>query len=426
MNKEQSINQIVELLLQLANILKELDGVNPNNIWQLHEANEVPESFKPAKIIMDRILELVLRMNSEMLSTATIYTMLLYSTVSIQLQTQQSEVEFRKRTYENVESVINYKAFRDVDTLVVSLDVGKEKFIFGPVVFYPFGDTLKSSAWWGQARMTVSDKMGEFIHCFVRANVPGDLHRSITNGSKLASVALLLLRGIGFPFTAEEKHQFGIINEYPLWKPVPFRVGVPKESASIDYHSKYVTDVGPTIHPYQLFEEILSNINSTRLELFLSFITKYGFSPTGEIHTKLISGFKWLGEATKPDSLEARFAKIAFSLETFIGGEASDSNISSRGISAMLAERAAFLVGHDYNSRYSTDRDIRNFYGKRSAIAHGRTSIITPSDFETFGNLVREVGWSLLERADKFSTINELQKWVGDLKYSVPEPKASP
>ena len=43
--------------------------------------------------------------------------------------------------------------------------------------------------------------------------------------------------------------------------------------------------------------------------------------PQNDMGKKYLRGLWWLGETTKPDSVEAKFVKLSISLEFFLGGE---------------------------------------------------------------------------------------------------------
>lgn len=84
----------------------------------------------------------------------------------------------------------------------------------------------------------------------------------------------------------------------------------------------------------------------------------------------------------------------------------------------MLSERAAFLLGNNLELRNKYDKEIRYYYNKRSEIAHGKGSSITSDEFEKFGQLVREVGWSLIKKNNQFLTLENFQKWVMEQRYT--------
>ncbi len=142
------------------------------------------------------------------------------------------------------------------------------------------------------------------------------------------------------------------------------------------------------------------------------------------METKLLDGIHWLSESTQPDTNNSKFAKISFSLETLIAGEPEDEDLKVRGVTAMLAERAAFIAGRDLSDRLAIDKDIRKYYGMRSKIVHGSEGDASLDDIEKFGQLVRRLALALLEKLDKLrdeiSSIEKLEKWVKVQKYTLP------
>ena len=144
------------------------------------------------------------------------------------------------------------------------------------------------------------------------------------------------------------------------------------------------------------------------------------------MENKLLNSIHWLAESTKPDTNNSKFAKISFALETLIGGEPKDDEeLKARGITAMLAERAAFIAGRDLNDRLAIDRDIRTYYGKRSNIFHGGEGDVSLDEIDRFGELVRRLALALLEKLDELkdviSDVESLGRWVREQKYTLPD-----
>jgi hypothetical protein len=420
MERQQAIARIVELVFSISDELEKLHDVNPNDLWPLHPDREPRSPFLAARPHIDEIVAIVRSLNGEQLSDVHILVKLLYNAAAVRLQVKINDAELRDIATRNAADLIDYRGSREVDVPLISLDIGEAPFTLGPVTLHPIASADRETDWWKWASSTLDDMADNLLLSYVRATVPGDSHRAIDNAAAVANEAILLLRGIGSPFTTKERNQFGILNEYPLWRNVPYRLGDPTETTRVDAASRLITTTGPFRSPYDLHKDILSAASPERIQAFLALLTLHGFSPASEFPARLVSGFRWLGQATKPDALAARFAKTAFALESFIGGEATDENLSTRGITATLAERAAFLVSSDSKARLQVDRDIRRHYAKRSGIAHGRASMVTPEDFEEFGLLVRELGWCLLERQSSFTSIDDLQEWVIQQRYSGP------
>lgn len=418
MNREQAINKIAKLLMRLSSELTLIEGANPNDLWPLHPDIVAPESYLGAKSTMNEIFEIVRKQNGEMLSDEIILSRLLYSVAALRLQMPLlSDHELEDKAIEATTRLIDYRASRNVDIPLIFLDIGEEPFHFGPITFIQISNSDKETKWWEWARATVGTSANSYLLSYAQVNVPGDRSTARIYANRIIQEGLSIFRGICFPITAQEIHQFGIINDYPLWKNLPYRLGKPEETTIIDIRSDLSMETGPARFSYRLHEDLLSNIDEDIFSTFLKIIGSIGFCPQQEMQRKLISGLRWLGEATKPDILTARFAKLAFSLETFIGGESSNDYLTSKGITAMLSERAAFLLGDTPELKKKYDHEIRDFYNKRSEIAHGKVSSITSDDFEKFGQLVREIGWSLIKMNNQFLTIEAFQKWVMDQRY---------
>lgn len=418
-NKQNSkIEEIVTIVFELSSALRGLDIPNPNDLWQLRPDRNAPEDFKHARELSDKLLDLVLSSNPSMLSDLIVLQKLVHGAAAVRLQVNISDEELEQRAQGAAETLIKYQARREVDIPVIALMVDGDPVEFGPVVFSEYSEEDRESEWW----QTVSDYLGnsaeELLLSYGRVRADGDLTTSLAKATEAVREALLVIRGLGFPIQAQNIHQIGVVNDYPLWENTPIRVGIPKESERIEAHSRLVTQLGPYRTHYRLRSDILAQVDATRLKKFSTIIADAGFAPSHPILAKFISGLRWLGEATKPDSLSARFAKVAFALEALIGGESNEENLSTRGLTATLAERAAFLIGNDLSTRRELDKTVRQFYRQRSAIVHGNNSDILPADFEQFGRLTRRIAWGLFDHSNEFGNIDQMQSWVKDQRYS--------
>ena len=112
-----------------------------------------------------------------------------------------------------------------------------------------------------------------------------------------------------------------------------------------------------------------------------------------------------------------------------IGGEPNDEELKVRGITAMLAERAAFIAGKDLDDRLAIDKDIRKYYKMRGSIVHGGEGDVSLDDIDGFGKLVRRIAIALLEKPDELGTeisdVDKLQAWVNKQKYILPKSNSS-
>ena len=132
---------------------------------------------------------------------------------------------------------------------------------------------------------------------------------------------------------------------------------------------------------------------------------------------KFISGLRWTGEATKPDILSARFTKLAVALESFIGGDSNVAYLSTRGITATLAERAAFLIGGSIEEKLAIHKKVAALYGKRSKIVHGSSDDLEFKDLKEFSEIIRLVIFSYFNKLDDFNSIDDFQRWILNQRY---------
>jgi len=130
--------------------------------------------------------------------------------------------------------------------------------------------------------------------------------------------------------------------------------------------------------------------------------------PSSELKRKYFLGLRWLGEATKPDTIESRFVKLFFALEGLIGGEIKNS----RETKIVLAKRCASLIATDTKDKERIYNKLLRYYKIRSEIVHGTGKDILEDDFSNLGQIVRKATWSLLELIDRFENINELDSWL--------------
>jgi hypothetical protein len=223
-----------------------------------------------------------------------------------------------------------------------------------------------------------------------------------------------VLRGVSFPFAPYDLIPFGVLNEFLSWQSLPVRLNNLQETVKFEHSPTESTQIEPSVRTYALYADLLNNIDEKVLEFLNQLLSEEAETKLTEMQRKLISGLMWIGEATKPDFLPARYLKLSTALEYLIGGATS-------GITATLAERVAFLVGRDKDERISIDQLIRSFYGKRSDLVHGRSVTIEMDDYLKFGAVIRNVAFELcklIDNSPKLKTVKNLQKWVLDQRYN--------
>lgn len=238
----------------------------------------------------------------------------------------------------------------------------------------------------------------------------GDDYMIVQNAEDKVNQALNILRTFLYPIVPRATlKQMGIVGSfYSLYKDYFVEVtdtskgkACSKPEAYAGHELSGINNM--VITPY-VKEMVLDKSGFSKLtELLTS-------SNTSQLQRSLLRGAEWLGEATKPDTLESKFIKIALALDAMLG-EASDI-IPDKGIKARIAERSAFLLAHIGEKREGIYREIGGFVTKRNSLVHGRTVRVSQWEVERFGAYVFTVLKRLLLGDPTFNSIRELDTWV--------------
>ncbi len=254
------------------------------------------------------------------------------------------------------------------------------------------------------------------VHVVARVNAPGDLEKAASYTKNQVNLTLNIIRALCFPFGKKsESWKVGIIGDYIFPASTPIRINGKMNSFLVP----------PSTGILELKSDILRHLQQSQLELINKLILKQENSCSA-MEIKLLNSIHWLAESTKPDTTTSKFVKISIALENLLGSEAKrDENLQVRGITAMLAERAAFIADNRLDYMLTIDKNIRKYYRKRSSIVHGDITAVPLNDIDKFGELVRQLVLALLEKLDKLGdkirNVDDLAKWIKEQKYTLPE-----
>ena len=152
-------------------------------------------------------------------------------------------------------------------------------------------------------------------------------------------------------------------------------------------------------------KEILGRSGFDKLNAFLA------STQTSKFQESLLRGAQWLGEATKPDTLESKFIKVAFAVDAMVGDEPSD-RIPDKGIKARIAERSAFLLASKRERREQVYNEMSSFIDKRNKLAHGSKLAVSQWETDRFGAYGRTILERFLLSDPGFKSSEELAAWV--------------
>ncbi|MBI2757612.1 MAG: hypothetical protein HYX49_02945 [Chloroflexi bacterium] len=358
---------------------------------------------KRARELIDKVVQIIVKQNDQV-SPRIIYSRVISDLLQSAIFYPKDYPDFSSAAKEEMQILFEYKASRPVDVPLVYLVVEDLPVNFGLVTIYNVTEEDRNQKWWKNVLASGGENYS--VRTYARAMSKGDLQISLENAKATVNDMLTFLRAIGFPLTLKPQNQFGLINEYSALL-IPYRLGVPKENFKLEYPVQLSTATS-ALHTYEIRRDIFSRISQTTLARINKLINEDYPKPSTDLKRKFFLGLHWLGEATKPDIVNARFVKLFLSLEGLIGGEINDS----RETKIILAKRSAIVTQQDIKEQKKLYNSILRYYKIRSEIVHGVHVRIAEKDFLGFGECVRKVTWSMLEIIDNFKDISELHKWL--------------
>jgi len=417
-SNQSTINGLAEKLVELVEMFRKkgpASGLNwggetPRTIFDSHP------DYQSGRAVFDRVVQGVLELNPVMLSKSEVEHKLLYGFLAPQASspTQLGEQELMNKAGGYLKELVEFEALQPIDYPIMNLWLEGEPVKLGHVTF--MAATEEDVKQWQKDYMTRLQGVAD-MHVFARVNAPGDLEKAVSYAITQVNSTLDLLRMLCFPFHHfTDACRIGVIGDTGFTPYATIRIN--QRQFVIHFESPFDISGYATS---ELRKHILSKLKQPQLALINKLILKTEDSRIN-MKNKLLDGIHWLAESTKPDSYRARFAKISFALETLIGGEPEDEELKVRGITAMLAERAAFIAGKDLDDRSSIDEDVRKYYRLRSEIVHGSKRDIALDDINGFGVLIRRIILGLLKRLDELgdnlSTVENLERWVKTQRYT--------
>lgn len=420
-NQSATINRLSQNLVKLVEVFRKGGPASDLEWWGGETPHTIFDSYpgyKSGRKVFDAVVQDVLKLNPDMLSELEVERRLTYGFLEQQAirPDQPGEQGLTNKAKDCLIELVEFKAWQDIDYPIVNLRLGARRVKLGHVTFMAM--TKQDIKQWQKDYNAQSRGIAD-VHVFARVNAPGDFEKSLSYARTQVNLALDVLRILCFPFgPIKDSCGIGTLGEVGFAKSTPVRIN--QKQFAIHFESPF------DISGYAIFElrkHVLSKLKQPQWASINKLILKAEDSRS-KMENKLLDGVHWLAESTKPDSDRARFVKVSFALETLVGGEPKDEELKVRGITAMVAERAAFIAGKDLDDRLAIDRDIRRYYGMRGDIVHGGEGDVSLSDINSFGVLVRRVILGLLKRLDKLrddlATVEKLESWVRNQRYTPP------
>ena len=422
-SNQPTIDRLAQKLIELVEMFRKGGPASDYDWWGKENPRTVYKTYpgyERGQKIFNEVVEGVLKLNPDMLSKSEVESRLTYEFLKQQTSypDRLSGQELVNKARNQINELVEFEAWQDIDFPIMNLLLEGEPVKLGYVTFVA-ATKEDIEKWQEKDYASVLQGIAD-IHVFARVHAPGDMARALSHTRTQVNLALDVLRILCFPFgPVKDSCGIGVLGDIESHRFTPVRI----DQRQFAIHFENLFDMSGYAK-IELRKHILSKLKQPQLALIKKLILKTEDSRSN-MENKLLDGIHWLGESAKPDTNRARFVKIGVALETLLGGEPTDEMLQVRGITAMLAERAAIIAGNGLDDRLGIDKKVRKYYGMRSGIVHGHKNDITLIHIDDFGILVRRLVLALLEKLDKLGDnlrdVNDLESWVKTQRYTLPE-----
>jgi len=415
--RKVKISELASKLVELVDIFRQAEAATGFPSWYGHSGRFI---FDPAygyqnkRPQFDEIVENIIRLNPKMLSKSEVGSQLqmflLWQASSVTKTTRLYAKKLTESAEEQLEKLVSLKAWHTVDIPIVNVRLDGPPITIGEVTFKSVAkDELEQ---WKQ--QTLWYEPAPDFECIAQVRAPGDTHKATAYAELLVKQAVDILRAFCLPFTSEWIGPEPLLDIF-----VPIYSSVKVNTIRLD-DKFFPGSITGGIHTLKLKQDLISKLNHSEWELINKLLTK---TLHNRMEKKLLLSIHWLSESTKMDTNNSRFMKISNALEALIGGESKDESLQVRGITSMLAERAAFIAGKDLDDRLAIDEYVRKYYGIRGRVVHSGEGNTSPPDIKNFGELVRRITLALLEKmnilGEEIGDVEKLERWIKTLKYTL-------
>lgn len=408
MKKEEQISKLISIY----SFLKHIDCFDQKNLEFLWvESNKDNPEIKQ---LYEQIQRDILASNSY-ISKYLVDNKLIFELLQMSACQKDGVETFAQKAGEQVNELLNYHHEHQIDIPIEYLTIENSLIDLRFIKFTAITDADKNSDWWKSLQKFFPLSSINNIRCFATLNVVGDEHNSIIRAAERIQDYLNYLRGLLLPINDGYDFNFCVLGENIIQGSRPFRSRDLSSTKRNNY--SFTQRLGQPIGQFSL-QELIRLSNQPQFNKIIDLITSDHFSPSSIMKAKFLHGLKWLGEATKPDTLNSRYVKLAFALEAIYGTEPKNDTLATRGIKASIAERAAFIGGANYGDRFNIHSKISKFYDRRSGIVHGNIEDITIGEFLESFQLIRTVTFKMIDSINEYKTVEDFQKYILKQRYS--------
>jgi hypothetical protein len=163
------------------------------------------------------------------------------------------------------------------------------------------------------------------------------------------------------------------------------------------------------VRSYEITAEIMREIKKRNLDKLNKILLKPE-EKRSPFEKNLLTSIDFYGNGMNEYTFRNRFVSFMISLESLL--------LVEREVRAVLAERAAMILGISSDGRKRIDKRISDLYEIRSKIVHEGKDEVTLNDIRSLSSTVFEIILKLINYSSNINDKYELRQEVNKLKYS--------
>lgn len=125
-----------------------------------------------------------------------------------------------------------------------------------------------------------------------------------------------------------------------------------------------------------------------------------------------IRSIHWYSVALTQNDKSNSFLFLIVALESLFQTAKGNSIVGT------VAESVAFLMSDNLKGRKQIVSTLRDYYGKRSGVAHGGNKTISDTDLHTLTYIVATTIMIVIRKLDEFDNQDKLMNWIEEIKFS--------
>lgn len=162
-----------------------------------------------------------------------------------------------------------------------------------------------------------------------------------------------------------------------------------------------------SVRPFEITEDAIRRMDEIGAFQVSDALSK---KQTNNLEEALIRAIHWFSVALTQSEPSNAFMFLIVSLESLFKTEKGNS------IGGTIAESVAFVMADNLEGRKQLISIVRDYYGKRSGVAHGGNKSISDSELFTLINIVGTTIVVVIKKLKDFGSQKELMGWIEEMK----------